>query len=112
MKVKLISSSEVAYVLRVRLGPVRDWDDVLTDMRRGKATYADQVLLPFAQVHDGRANRPYYRGVDVQDFLERVVAIEPPPSNVKELRSITVDVDPVDGLPPLFWKTRRLKAAA
>lgn len=35
MKVKTVSASETAYILRSKLGAVRAWDDVLADMRRG-----------------------------------------------------------------------------
>jgi len=34
MKLKVISAPEVAYLLRRELGPTRNWDDTLADMRR------------------------------------------------------------------------------
>lgn len=112
MKVNVINSTEVAYILRRRLGPVRHWDDVLTDMRRGRTSYCDQVLLPFCRLHDGRASRPYYRPADVKEFLDRVLAVEPAPSNVASIKAVVVDVDPADDLGNIVWQARKLKACA
>ncbi|WP_179403509.1 hypothetical protein [Burkholderia guangdongensis] len=112
MKANIVSSGDVAYLLRAKLGPVRHWDDTLTDMRRGRANYCGEVLLPFCRVHDGRAKRPYYRLSDVQDFIERVSAIEPPKADAHKLQLVSVDADPAEGLFALAWRGRTLKACA
>jgi len=113
MKANVVSSGEAAYILRAKLGPVRHWEDMLTDMRRGRADYCGHVLRPFGRLCDGRGSpRPFYRVSDVQDFIERVSAIEPPRSDAHKVRLVPVDIDPVDGLSLIAWKGRTLKLAA
>jgi hypothetical protein len=106
---KVISSSEVAYLLRKYLGPGRAWDDVLADMRRDRTHVCNFVLEPSCRLKDERAWRPYYTATDVIEFIRNVRAACP--TTGKDIRPIVRDAltDPTDRRP---WRLRRLTAAA
>lgn len=72
-----ISVSETAFLLRVKLGPLRNWANFLTDNIRGQQSVAGHKLLPSGRQHDGKAFRPIYAVCDVMDFIEKVLASEP-----------------------------------
>lgn len=79
MKVKTLSASETAYFLRAKLGDVRAWDDLLADMRRGRAGYHAEVLLPVGRYSATRHPRPVYLFSEVCEFVEKVSRLCPPP---------------------------------
>lgn len=66
MKVKTLSASETAYFLRAKLGDVRAWDDLLADMRRGRAGYHGEVLLPVGKYS---ATRPLARFIYLVKYV-------------------------------------------
>ncbi|VVP89054.1 hypothetical protein [Pseudomonas fluorescens] len=77
MKVKTVSASETAYILRSKLGAVRAFDDLLADMRRGRSTYFGLVLVPFLCSHDGKGTRPYYSLSEINDFVRAALRVAP-----------------------------------
>lgn len=72
-----IPVSETAFLLRAKLGPLRNWSNFLTDNIRGQQSVAGHKLLPCSNKHDGRAFRPLYAVCDVMDFIAKVLASEP-----------------------------------
>lgn len=78
MKVKTLSASETAYFLRAKLGDVRAWDDLLADMRRGRASYHGEFLLPVGRYSATRHPRPVYLFSEVCEFVEKVSRLCPP----------------------------------
>jgi len=108
MKLKIISSSEVAYLLRKELGPTRNWDDTLADMRRGRIEVHGYTLLPTCMGKYARAWRPMYAIPDIVNFIRAVrmadrCATRNVPCQVK-----TAHMDPTDVRP---WNTRKLPVA-
>lgn len=108
MKVKTLSASETAYFLRVKLGNVRAWDDLLADMRRRKATYFGETLLPVGKVSDTRHARPVYLFNDVCEFVEKVSLLCPPSAKPHILSVLEVDIDLAD---KRHWSVRPPLAA-
>lgn len=108
MTTKIFPASEVAYMLRQTLGPIRAWDDCLTDMRLGKTTVSDYALLPACKTHDGRLWRPGYTAADIAAFIKAVKAANPDakPHTPHQFRMI--DLDPSDERP---WSMRKLSPA-
>lgn len=106
---KVISSSEVAYLLRKYLGPGRAWDDVLADMRRGRTHVFKLVLEPACRLKDERTWRPYYAATEVVEFIRKVRTACL--TTGKDIRPTVRDAltDPTDRRP---WRLRRLTAAA
>ena len=92
MKVKTLSASETAYFLRAKLGDVRAWDDLLADMRRGRASYHGEVLLPVGRYSATRPPRPVYLFSEVCEFVEKVSRLCPPPPKTHLLSMIEVDI--------------------
>ena len=87
-----ISASEVAHLLRVKLGPLRAWADFLADNIREKQSINGLTLMPCAKLHDGRLLRPVYDAVDVKDFIAAVQAASPNASPVK-VAAVKLSVD-------------------
>ena len=96
MKVKTLSASETAYFLRVKLGDVRAWDDLLADMRRGRASYCGEFLLPVGKYSATRHPRPVYLFSEVCEFVEKVSRLCPPPAKPHMLSMLEVDIAPPD----------------
>lgn len=96
MKVKTLSASETAYFLRVKLGDVRAWDDSLADMRRGKASFYGEILLPVGRYADTRHSRPVYLLSDVCEFVENVSRLCPLSAKPHMLSVREVDIDLTD----------------
>lgn len=69
---RTLSVSEVAFLLRVKLGPLRSWRDFLTDNIRGQQSIGGHTILPCAQRHDGKSYRPVYAVTDVTEFIAKV----------------------------------------
>jgi len=74
---RTLSAPEVAFLLRVKLGPLRSWRDFLMDNIRGQQSIGGHTLLPCAQRHDGKSYRPVYAVTDVADFIAKVRASVP-----------------------------------
>jgi hypothetical protein len=70
--VQTISLPEAAFMLRIQLGPLRNWRDFLTDNIRGQQDIAGCKLMPCARRHDGRSYRPIYAVSDVKNFIANV----------------------------------------
>lgn len=96
MKVKTLSASETAYFLRAKLGDVRAWDDLLADMRRGRASYHGEVLLPVGKYSATRPPRPIYLFSEVCEFVEKASRLSPPPAKPHMLSMLEVDIDLTD----------------
>jgi hypothetical protein len=103
MKVKTVSASETAYILRRKLGAVRSFDDMLADMRRGKCTYFGLTLTPYLSSHDGKALRPYYRLQDIADFIRAALSITPSSTAMIPVQMYEFDIEPAD---KRLWKGR------
>jgi hypothetical protein len=109
MKVKVMPSPEVAYLLRRELGPIRAWDDCLADMRNGKTHVDGYTLLPECRGKGGTAWRPLYRTSEVLEFIKAVRAANPSANRYAPLQIKTAFTDPADLRP---WRQRKLIVAA
>jgi len=105
----VLSSGEVAALLRERLGPLRSWDDALADMRRYKTSIYGSILLPVGRIRDTRAWRPAYRAIDVIEFIKSVRAANTDAKSGIGPKAYSVEIDLDDGL---FWKIRKLSPAS
>jgi len=102
-----LPTSEVAYLLRKYLGPLRSWEFTLVDMRRGRADVNGYVLEPSCRLKDDRAWRPYYAGADIRRFIRAVQSICPDAVKNAPPAARKVATDPTDRRP---WQARRLAA--
>jgi len=103
MKVKTVTASEAAYILRRKLGAVRAWDDMLSDMRRGKNSYFGLFLTPYLSSHDGKGLRPYYRLQDIAEFIRAALDISPSSTAMIPVQTYEFEVAPAD---KRLWKGR------
>ncbi|NIA54855.1 hypothetical protein HAV22_14550 [Massilia sp. TW-1] len=108
MKLKVLSAPEVAYLLRRELGPTRNWDDTLADMRRGKVEVHGCILLPNCMGKHAHAWRPMYAAPDILAFIAAVRAADPCATRNVPYQVKTVHADPTDTRP---WYTRKLLVA-
>lgn len=76
-RIQTLSVSEVAFILRARLGPMRNWTNFLTDNIRGCQSVAGLTLMPCGRRHDGKGYRPIYDLADVTAFIEAVKVAVP-----------------------------------
>ena len=77
MKIKTLSAAETAFLLRVKLGPLRNYGDFLADCIRDRQNIAGHQLLPIARQQDGKGLRPVYGIEDIQSFISKVLAATP-----------------------------------
>lgn len=103
MRVKTLTASETAYILRRKLGAVRAWDDMLSDMRRGKNAYFGLLLTPYLSSHDGKGLRPYYRLQDIAEFIRAALDISPSSAAMIPVQMHEFEVTPLD---KRLWKGR------
>lgn len=108
MKVKVFSSGEVAHMLRLALGPMREWSDCLADMRRDKTDIDGLRLLPACKVRDGRAWRPAYAAENIIEFVLEVRGRHPEIMTREPIRGFEVELDPLDAR---SWSVRKIKPA-
>lgn len=109
MKLKVLSAPEVAFLLRNELGPWRNWDDTLADMRRSKVEVHGCTLLPTCVGKYARAWRPMYAAADVLDFITAVRAADPAAARKVPYQVKIAHMDPTDTRP---WYTRKLPVAS
>jgi hypothetical protein len=74
---RVLPLSEVATVLRARLGNLRAWYPFLVDNIRGRQDVCGFQLLPCGMQQDGRALRPVYALAAVEEFIGHVLAALP-----------------------------------
>lgn len=108
MKIKVIPAPEVACLLRRELGPMRNWDDNLADMRRGKVTIQGSILLPHCMGRHANGWRPMYAIPDVVDFIKAVRAAVPGAARNVPYQVKTAYIDPSDTRP---WYKRQVPVA-
>lgn len=108
MKLKVISAPEVAYLLRRELGPLRNWDDTLADMRRGRVEVHGLTLMPTCKGKYAGAWRPMYAIPDVLAFIKAVRAAAPSAARGVPYQVKTAHTHPGDIRP---WYTRKLPVA-
>jgi len=109
MKFKVISAPEVAYLLRRELGPLRNWDDTLADMRRGRVEVHGYTLQPICKGKYAGSWRPMYAANDVVDFIKKVRFAAPTAGRHVPYQVKTAYTDPADARP---WYTRKLLVAS
>ena len=110
MNVKVMTAPETAYLLRRELGPLRNWDDTLSDMRRGRVeSVHGATLLPICQGKYQGAWRPMYATADVLVFIKAVLAAAPGAGRHAPYQVKTAYTHPGDTRP---WHTRKLPVAA
>ncbi|MGZ3182934.1 MAG: hypothetical protein ACXU8N_10880 [Telluria sp.] len=109
MKMQVISAPEVAYLLRRELGPLRNWDDTLADMRRGRVEVHGQSLLPTCKAKFAGAWRPMYAVADVVDFIKAVRSADPRAARHAPYQVRIALTEPTDARP---WYKRRLLVAS
>lgn len=105
MKVNMqtISVAEAAFILRAKLGTLRNWTSFLTDNIRGKQSIAGQRLFPCAKKHDGRSYRPVYNVDDVNAFVAKVLSAIPLAGKAP-IKPTTLTIDTSKD-----WKTNKFK---
>lgn len=109
MKINVIPAAEVAYLLRRELGPWRNWDDTLSDLRRGKVeSVHGATLLPICRGKLAGAWRPLYAVPDVVDFVKAVRAANPSAARNVPCLVKAAHTDPTDVRP---WPARKLLVA-
>lgn len=107
MKTTIYPAGEVAYALRMALGPLREWSDCLSDMRRGKTDLDGYRLLPTCRIHDGRCWRPGYTAASVVEFIKEIRELHPEIGTRTLPKGFEIEVDPCDGR---AWFVRKLPA--
>lgn len=103
----VLSAPETAFLLRLKLGPIRAWTDTLHDMRRGRASVCGFVLKPVVRVHDGISWRPEYAVEDIHKFIENVTATHPDAKSGVPPRVMEVELDPIGRLYGVVSSVRR-----
>lgn len=106
----MLTPAEVTFLLAHLLGPARGWDDLLNDMRQGRAGFPGVAdLLPVIKDRPapGRVPTPLYRLADVVAYV-RSIRLQlgcDKPFPFKR-RRYTFDID--DSMNPhAGWKFRR-----
>lgn len=116
---RVLPLSEVATVLRVRLGNLRAWYPFLADNIRGRQDVCGFQLLPCGMQQDGRAFRPVYAVADVEEFVSNVLAALPgagrepiTPTTLQLDRSIPWRINRFDrhGMPVAMLRTSHHEA--
>ena len=105
MKERIVSASEVAYILRFSLGPLRAWDDALSDMRRDKSNYEGLILKPIGMGKINGFYRPVYSLSDVREFIKHARLMHPELTSPHSLLIREAEVNPSDIRP---WDLRKL----
>ncbi|UCV22857.1 hypothetical protein [Ferribacterium limneticum] len=105
MKLKGMRSSEVSYLLRRELGPIRDWSDCLADMRAEKTDIAGLRLLPLGVMAAG-CGRPIYQPASVIEFIKEVRLLIPEARKGISYQTVEVEIDLLD---ERCWKHRKAK---
>jgi hypothetical protein len=77
MRVSILTAADAAFLLRLRLGPLRSWPAFLSDCIRGRQDVAGHKLLPCCRWKHGRMFRPAYNVADIKEFIRCVLAAEP-----------------------------------
>jgi hypothetical protein len=108
MKFIVMTAPETAYLLRRELGPLRNWDDTLADMRRGRVEVHGATLLPTCKGKHAGAWRPMYAIPDVLSFIKAVSAAAPGAARHAPYQVKTALLDPADHR---HWKVRKLPVA-
>jgi hypothetical protein len=106
MKATVLPAGETAYLLRRALGPICEWSDCLSDMRRGIRDLEGLVLLPSGRCHDGRKYRPVYSHASIRDFIFAVSDRRKGMNVDAPLQGFQVELDPTD---TCSWKVRTLE---
>jgi hypothetical protein len=107
MRKNVIAAAETAHVLRQKLGSGRNYDDMLSDMRRERPTTLEgEVLLPFTRIGKGSYAPPAYCPGEVLRFCEAVLLKMGSPIESK-VSVIEIEFDPA--VLALRWEHRRAK---
>lgn len=88
----VIPAAEVAYILRVKLGPIRAWADFLADNIRERQDVNGERLLPCCRKSDGKTMRPMYAVRDVKLFIAHVLA-SVPGAGPQKVQPTTLTID-------------------
>lgn len=89
---KTMPLSEAAYMLRMALGPLRNWTNFLSDNIRDRQSIHGLTLIPCARQSDGKAFRPVYAVADVLAFIRDVLAADSTAGKAP-LKTATLDID-------------------
>lgn len=104
---KIYPAGETALILRNALGPIRSWNDCLTDMRLGKTDVCGFILRPVGKRHDGRSSRPVYALTAIKEFICKVWTAEPEARVNLPAQGVYVEFDP-----DMDWHAQKLVAAS
>lgn len=88
----IIPAQEAAYLLRLKLGPIRAWSDFLADCIRGRASLRGLTLTPCLRIKNGGTFRPMYALEDVEAFIAEVLKTEPS-AGPTAIKANTLSVD-------------------
>lgn len=103
---RLYGAAETATILRLKLGPIREWSDTLADHRRGRGSINGFCLLPFLCSRVDGNKRPFYRMCDIDAFVAKVKALGIAAPPAMKTRVFEFD-DPSVKAPP-HWKVNIL----
>jgi hypothetical protein len=98
------NAGETAFMLRLALGPWRDWRDTLTDMRIGKTSVAGHTLQPTGHAHE-RCRRPVYTNSAIVEFIQAIRLAIPEAQRSVPPQPTIVFIDPAD---TRSWRNRPL----
>jgi hypothetical protein len=76
-RISVLTSADAAFLLRVKLGPLRSWPAFLSDCIRGRQQVAGHQLLPCCRRKHGRMFRPAYALKDIEEFVQCVLDDDP-----------------------------------
>jgi hypothetical protein len=104
----VISRGEAATLLRLALGPEREWFNFLTDCARHRTSFNGLRLFPVASVMDARAWRPVYSETSVKEFIRQAQESHP------ELRSshTTIKRASIEYDDSIHWARRKASLTA
>jgi hypothetical protein len=95
MKTETLSVSEVAFLLRARLGKIRAWSSFLADNIKGRQGLHGYRLMPCCKQQDesGGRSRPRYAVRDVLSFIAGVLTVSPNIDGKQPIKPVTLDIN-------------------
>jgi hypothetical protein len=106
VEAEVLSATETAMILRVKLGILKAWPSFLADCIRDRQSLYGHQLQPWASLHVSEAviGRPLYRREDVDVFVAKVLCAGGIKAAAPTIRPTRVIVENAPGVP---WRMRR-----
>lgn len=103
--IKVLSSSETSFQLRKSIGPLFNWENRLSDMRRGKIKNGP-ILLPVAKNEKAWLSRPVYLASTVKRFIAVYSVYDPDARSGVEPQIQLLETEALDRR---HWRVRKLQ---